>query len=344
MIAGEIVLGEEHFPHFAPLMAAAHAHALRTGFRFKSPCSQAPSSQHDAADALFQGVSSFWREKLRAADEAVAKGEATEEQMSLMAEVRKACDVVMAESVRSAMIGTCKELELFPPPPMPKGYGVEEEDCAYEDCTAPLPVIAQRLYNDSEQRLLYGECEGRAQQKTLLLTAFFITEFVEDAGIAAPPLALTARSMLSDFATAVAEWTNGSKHGNGACDLWERVQAAFADGLAAVAEGIVLVRDFLLALFNEACNIFAACKGRVAGAVAKAKVTAADMRRSTERFASIAQSKASQLRARANRCATNTTNDLYWKCATKRQGYSMTSLPRLLGTAVVSSVSSKKQP
>jgi hypothetical protein len=276
-----------------------------------------------------------------------------------MAEVRKACDVVMAESVRNAMISTCKELELFPPPPaLMKGPVVNEDDCAYEDCTAPLPVIAQRLYNDSEQRLLYGECEGRAKQKTLLLTAFFITDFIEHIGIATPPLSPTARSMLSDFATSVAEWGDGNTSQNRACDLWERVQAAFASGLAVVVEGIDLVRSFLIALFNEACRIFAGCIGCCAGVVAKAKgtatdmrkssdqfaslaqskahVTATEMRRATERFASLAQTKAGELRTRANRCAMSAKNDLRRKGALNHQGHCMSSLPCLLGNAVVS--------
>merc|ERR1719161_2753186 len=113
----------------------------------------------------------------------------------------------MAESVRTAMISTCKELELFPPPPLKKGpLIVEDEDCAYEDCTAPLPVIGQRLYNDNQKRLAYGECEGRAQQKTLVLTALFLTDFAEFAGMTTPPFSPTARSMLSDFAISVAKW------------------------------------------------------------------------------------------------------------------------------------------
>merc|ERR1712176_222043 len=141
--------------------------------------------------------------------------------------------------------------------------------------------------------------------------------------------------------------TTRKTRSGGACDLWERVRAAFANGLAVVAEGIDLVRGLLVALFNEACNIFTTGERRFAGAAAKAKETATDtmakakktaidMRNSTERFASSAQSKTSELRARASRCTTSAKNNIQKKCSTKSQGYNMTSLPRLLGTAWVS--------
>merc|ERR1719379_2296693 len=107
------------------------------------------------------------------------------------------------------MISTCKELALFPPPTMAEGFEIDEEDCAYEDCTAPFPLIAQRLYNDTEQRLSYDKCEGRAQQRILLLTALFITDFAENACVIAPQLSETAQSMLSDFAASVADWAHG---------------------------------------------------------------------------------------------------------------------------------------
>lgn len=320
-LTGPRNLGEEVFPCFAPFLVAAQVHARQSGFRFSIVRSCETESGIDP------DVIAAWRERVQAAADAVTHGEATVEQASLMAEFQKACDVIVAESVRNAMINTCKELELFPPPPLAKELAVDEKDCAYEDCTAPLPVIAQRLYNDSEQRLLYGECEGRAQQKIQLLTSLFITDFAEDAHVATPPLSPTAQSMLSDFAASVADWTAGNAPQNSAAKLLQRVKAAFANGLAMVAEGILRACGVLAALFKEVCRIFATCEGRFSAMATKAGVAAADIRKASNCFAASVQTKASDLRATASKCASSVRSNVQTRCAKVSFGQSKFSKP-----------------
>merc|ERR1712216_295897 len=42
--------------------------------------------------------------------------------------------LLMTESVRNAIVATCRELQLWPPQPAPAG--VLDDDCAYEDTSA----------------------------------------------------------------------------------------------------------------------------------------------------------------------------------------------------------------
>merc|ERR1719375_445297 len=68
----------------------------------------------------------------------------------LVEEMSRAYDVVMNESVRNAMVAAFRELGLWPPSPAPEG--VADDDCDFEDLAAPIPVIAQRIYNDEAHR------------------------------------------------------------------------------------------------------------------------------------------------------------------------------------------------
>merc|ERR1719375_1993474 len=68
----------------------------------------------------------------------------------LVEEISRAYDVVMNESVRNAMVAAFRELGLWPPSPTPAGVGAS--DCDFEDLSAPIPVIAQRIYNDEARR------------------------------------------------------------------------------------------------------------------------------------------------------------------------------------------------
>jgi len=54
--------------------------------------------------------------------------------------------IVMRESVRNVMISTLKALDIFPPAEL--ATHVDDDGCNYEDMSAPLPLITQRLYND----------------------------------------------------------------------------------------------------------------------------------------------------------------------------------------------------
>jgi hypothetical protein len=114
----------------------------------------------------------------------------------LVEEMERAYRIVMAESVRNAMVGMFQALEMFPPAPPPAG--VEDDDCGFEDVSAPLPVIAQRLYNDQVRRVSDTTGgPGRLEQRAK--TAAFIVDFTEVNGVKLPPMPETQASMLKEF-------------------------------------------------------------------------------------------------------------------------------------------------
>lgn len=102
-----------------------------------------------------------------------------------------------------ASFSSWQELALWPP----KGVEIPLDDCAFEDTTAPLPLIAQRAYNDERRR---DEALPTLRRKAA--TASFVTDFVADAGVAVPPLAESYQVMLEEFMRRVEEW-NGQSTG-----------------------------------------------------------------------------------------------------------------------------------
>jgi hypothetical protein len=124
----------------------------------------------------------------------------------LVEELDKASRIVTAEGVRSAMIATCQRLELWPPSPAPTG--VQECDCSFEDVSAPLPMIAQRLYNDEKRRRSFflGKDGGTDPMRRQAMMAIFITEFALAAGASLPAAPETYEGMLQEFYAQAAEW------------------------------------------------------------------------------------------------------------------------------------------
>merc|ERR1719410_2049459 len=132
------------------------------------------------------------------------------------------------------MMGMFQTLDMFPPQPSPED--IDSEDCAYEDVSAPLPVVAQRLYNDQARRksdALGGP--GRLDKRAL--TAAFITEFAEEVGVTLPTIPETQRSMLQDLSERIAEETQRRDSDEAETS---RVQDDFLHGLGAgaAAEGL----------------------------------------------------------------------------------------------------------
>jgi hypothetical protein len=123
----------------------------------------------------------------------------------LLEEFDKAFRIVMAESVRSAMLATCQLLEQWPPSPSPAG--VADDDCAFEDVSADIPVIAQRLYNDEQrrQRLAPGSGDFDPMKRRAMM-ATFIVEFATAAGAPLPESSTTYGVMLADFKARALEW------------------------------------------------------------------------------------------------------------------------------------------
>merc|ERR1711990_1328763 len=103
------------------------------------------------------------------------------------------------------MIATVKGLGLFPPSSTPEG--ISEEDCCYEDATAPLPVIAQRLYNDSLRRQR-DECSSTRRLQRRSMTAAFLVDFAYHAGVTLPEIPETYQTLLQEFATRNADFAS----------------------------------------------------------------------------------------------------------------------------------------
>merc|ERR1719213_172879 len=93
------------------------------------------------------------------------------------------------------MIATVKGLGLFPPPRTPES--VHGDDCSYEDVSAPLPMIAQRLYNDQLRRQRDEGLQGRQQRRAM--TAAFLVDFAHHAGAKLPESPETYSSLLQEF-------------------------------------------------------------------------------------------------------------------------------------------------
>mmetsp|Transcript_66929 Transcript_66929/g.160280 ORF Transcript_66929/g.160280 Transcript_66929/m.160280 type:complete len:327 (+) Transcript_66929:83-1063(+) len=124
-------------------------------------------------------------------------------------ELDRALRIVLAESARNAMIATFQALELWPPSPPPPG--VDEEDCAYQDVSAPLPEVAQRLYNDSVRRLMdtNGVLQGLEVRAR---TASFMIDFAQAIGIPLPETSGTHAELMKEFAASVSAWEKQQSH------------------------------------------------------------------------------------------------------------------------------------
>lgn len=205
-------LDEESFRHFAPLLAASQAYAGRSGCRFRGAsfddldsCEEAIGGSPSAAalgdlEAKLQAAPSVqgFAERLRLGEPA------------LVEELDRAFRIVIAESYRNMMIATCKGLGLFPPLAAPDA--VSEDDCSYEDVSAPLPCIGQRLYNDQVRRDYHdahiatrGQRPGRLQRRAM--TAAYLVDFAHCSGITLPPVPETYQEMLQEFSARTAEWS-----------------------------------------------------------------------------------------------------------------------------------------
>jgi hypothetical protein len=196
----EETLDEAAFKRFAPLLAASQRYASLSGCRFQNTSfrgvPRCPESTPEPAEMSHDSGPRF-AAKIKAAplvDEFAARLRAGEP--GLVEEMERAHRIVMAESVRNAMIGMFQALEMFPPAPPPDG--IEDDDCAFEDVSAPLPAIAQRLYNDQARRVS-DTTGGPGRLERRAMTAAFIVDFTDEAGVELPPMPETQASMLKEF-------------------------------------------------------------------------------------------------------------------------------------------------
>jgi len=207
-------LDETSFRHFAPLLASSQEYAGHTGFRFREGSfdgiedflreisSSSTSSGRLASDA---NTGTLLAAKLQAAPavrafaDRLISGEA-----ALVEELERAFRIIVAESARNMMIATVKGLGMFPPRQVPDG--IREEDCSYEDVSEPLPVIAQRLYNDHVRRQRDETSSARRQQRRSL-TAAFLVDFAYEVGVSLPGIPETYQTLLHEFATRNTEFS-----------------------------------------------------------------------------------------------------------------------------------------
>lgn len=230
-------LDEEAFRHFAPLLQVSQDYASFSGCRFRSgsfdglpteaaaaadvPASVGPERARDPGPRLAAKL----RASVAVADFAarLRSGE-----QGLVEEVDRAFRIVMVESVRNAMQSMFQALDIFPPTHPPRG--IDEEDCAYEDTSAPLPAMAQRLYNDQVRRLSNTAGAGRLDKRAR--TAAYIVDFAESLGVPLPAIPETQRDMLSELSARVTEET---QRRGGSEKETSRAREVFLQGLGAGA-------------------------------------------------------------------------------------------------------------
>lgn len=224
-------LDEESFKSFAPFLRASQEYSELSGCRFRCSSFQRENSCSEGRPGVEARLRAApvvheFAERLRGGDAA------------LLEELDRAFRLVMAESVRNSIMSTCQQLGVFPP--SPEFVDVGAEDCAYEDVSESLPVIAQRLYHDQARR---GTAVG-VRLGTRALTAAYIVDFAAEIGVPLPEMPETQALMLQEFASRVAEWEAqkeplAQEHVRGNRDLrkwWEEsVQAVAAANVAAMA-------------------------------------------------------------------------------------------------------------
>jgi hypothetical protein len=192
---------------------------------------------HHVSEALKQdaGTGSRLAAKLNAAPAIKAYGDRLASgEPSLVEELDKAYRIVVAESARNMMIATVKGLGLFPPSPPP--CDVKPDDCAYEDVSAPLPMIAQRLYNDHLRR--QHDVSGSAvRQQRRAMTAAFLVDFAHHAGAKLPEQSETYQSLLQEFSSRNFEYAEreAAKH-RAAAEFAAAERAAELKARAAAAQ------------------------------------------------------------------------------------------------------------
>lgn len=236
----------EAFPAYAPLLSACQDFAELSGCRFQrgsfndldnqvATCLQKSDELPPVLAAKVQAASvvTEYSNRLRAGEQ------------ELVEQAARAYRLVMTESVRSGILATCRELGLWPPDPTPAG--VCADDCAYEDTTASLPVIAQRIFNDEERR---GREDVLRPLQRRAVTASFLVDFAVDVddgtgsleSSSQPQLSESHREMLQEFMARVEEWVTGRPlPGNSAASTMSQAQQALLLGLSrggAAVDGI----------------------------------------------------------------------------------------------------------
>lgn len=209
-------LASYSFPRFAALLEACQDYASFSGGRFNLeafegiPTASQDGCLQEVGIERANDSGPLLAAKLRAAPlvrhfaERLLAGE-----MGLVEELERSSRICWTESTRNVMKATLTGLSMWPPPSRPEG--VEEDDCSYEDVSAPLAAIAQRLYNDEHLSNSDGNGERAKQLRQRAKAAFFIVDFAEGISAPIPEMPETHRSMLDEFTERVKEWESTRK-------------------------------------------------------------------------------------------------------------------------------------
>lgn len=222
-------LDVDAFPAFRPLLEACKEYAAITGGRFSMGDfrreEDAESTQtHLDRLAERKAASIACRDTALAFEVALKDAQAAVgTQSDLIQEVQLAYRLCMSESVRNGMKASFCQLRLWPPAPELLGDAiVDENDCAYEDMSKPLPVIAQQCFNDEKRR---GSGPYSLELHRRTVTASFLLDFAVAAGMQLKTVPETQKIMLEEFARLVEEWTQGQTAAR------SNARAAFLSGL-----------------------------------------------------------------------------------------------------------------
>mmetsp|Transcript_139766 Transcript_139766/g.267942 ORF Transcript_139766/g.267942 Transcript_139766/m.267942 type:complete len:406 (-) Transcript_139766:95-1312(-) len=216
-------LDEHAFPLFAPLLNASQAYAARSGFRFRNSDFEDAHDPDEPDAASNAAVMNQLLPVIHKFSERLKSGDA-----ALIEEFGRAYEIVMMESVRNAMAAAFHELNLWPPHPAPD---VEQDDCAFQDLSAPMPVVAQRLYNEEilrQEDANSGGGHGLGQRFRQAMTASFLVDFASEIG-AVSQLCSKANehvTMLKDFHRLVEDWEKEKTRG--------RLEAESVDSSSAI--------------------------------------------------------------------------------------------------------------
>merc|ERR1711933_657411 len=145
-----------------------------------------------------------------------------------MQSLKFAYQQVMTESVRNGIVATFRQLGLWPPTPPPAH--VSDDDCAWQDTSAPLLEIAQRTFNDDSRR----GCDQLLRPLQLqATTASFIVDFAADVGTASELASPTDmhKEQLAEFMLRVDEWLKDNAPFTDPEPLVKLARDAFLKGL-----------------------------------------------------------------------------------------------------------------
>lgn len=198
-----LCFAEEAFPLYAPLLAACQDYARLTGWRFRDGWLAKPQTLRWRLSGLLSSADTICLAQRRAQPTVQAfASSVSASEPALLAEMDRAFAILWSETLRNTMRAVFIERGMWPPSPPPD---VAENDGAYRDMEAPVPKIAQRLWNDETRRVL-SEGKG-ASEDAIARTASFLCDFAHEIGLSGP--AASEAALVADMAgfhSRIEEW------------------------------------------------------------------------------------------------------------------------------------------